>query len=267
MESTRICCPQIDHFILVDKADIDLFRPLAGPRTHIVDSRELMGPQFHTVPFCPRWWVSARTWPLRGWITQQLRKLAMPAIADHDIFVNVDSDVVFVREFSQDDLFVDGRLALLEVDYQNEELGKWTDISEKLLGLPKSGEIFNYVGMLIPWWRNEVVSLTEKLESLWDQPWQVTLGQRHNFSEYMLYGNYVRKRRGFENAGHVADLRPLIQTSWHKDTSSQMGLKSLFSDLPSETVGVMVHSKDRIDPADYRSHVESYWDGRLPTAA
>ena len=66
---------------------------------------------------------------MRGWITQQLRTLTMPRIVGHDIILNIDSDVVFIRRFTLDMLFDDNRLGLFEVDYCNPEIKGWAAIA------------------------------------------------------------------------------------------------------------------------------------------
>lgn len=236
-----------------------MFRQLSGPRTHIVDAREMLDPSFHKLWGRNGWWINARTPPVRGWITQQLRKLSMPRIVDHDILLNIDSDVVFIRPFTLDHLFEQARLALFEVDYRNGEIMAWAATAARLLGLPPPTETNNYVGMLIPWWRHHVTALTDAIEREQGRPWQQALARQKSFSEYAIYGAFVRRGQGLDAAGHFSDSRMLVQTSWHKDTGTAAGLESLFTSAPDSAVAVMVHSKDSISPADYRRFVEQVW--------
>lgn len=261
-ESRGVCAPDIPHYILVDPQDLPLFRQIAGPQTHVVDAREMIDPSFHKLWGRNGWWFSLSTPPVRGWITQQLRKLAMPRIVDHDILINIDSDVVLIRRFTPDILFDgEGRLGLFEVDYRNAEIMGWAQGAARLTGIAAPTETFNYVGMLIPWWRHQAVALTEAIEAAQGRPWQQALARQKSFSEYMLYGTFMRRKLGLglEAAAHFPDSRMLVQTSWHKETGSEEGLGDLFASAPESAVGVMVHSKDNVAPADYRRFVERAW--------
>lgn len=259
VESRSVCAPDIPHYILVDPQDLPLFRTLSGPTTHVVDAREMLDASFHKLWGKNGWWWSLATPPVRGWITQQLRKLAMPRIADHDIFINIDSDVVLIRPFAPERLMEGERLALFEVDYRNAEITAWGANAARLIGIAPPAQSNNYVGMLIPWWRHHVVALTDRVEEANGRPWQQVLARQKSFSEYMLYGTYVRHHLGVEAAGHFPDDRPHVQTSWHKETGTAEGLDELFASAPPEAVGVMVHSKDGVAPADYRRFAERIW--------
>lgn len=258
-ESRAVCAPDIPHYIIVDPQDLPLFRELSGPKTNVVDAREVLDTTFHKLWGRNGWWINLRTPPVRGWITQQLRKLAMPRIVDHDIFINIDSDVVLIRRFTPEIIVDQDRLALFEVDYRNDEIMGWAEGAARLTGMTPPTETNNYVGMLIPWRRECVTALTDAIEKTHGRPWQQTLARQRSFSEYMLYGSYVRRHMGLEAAGHFSDCRPLVQTSWHKDTGSAEGLGQLFASADPLAVGVMVHSKDDVAPADYRRFVEQSW--------
>lgn len=258
-ESRQRFAPEIAHYIIVDPHDLPRFRALAGPQTHVIDARDVLDASFHKLWGRNGWWINARTLPVRGWITQQLRKLAMPRIAEHDILLNIDSDVVFIRRFTLDMLFDRDRLALFEVDYRNPEIEGWAETGARLIGLPAPSTTNNYVGMLIPWWRRHVIALTDAIEAEFRRPWQITVARQRSFSEYMTYGAFARRRLGLENAAHFSDGRKLVQTSWHQPIGTAAGLEALFATAPAESVAVMVHSKDDVAPADYRRFVERIW--------
>lgn len=259
VESRRACAPGIDHYIVVDSPDLPRFRPLADRHTIILDARELLDAELHKLWGDNGWWFGRRVPPLRGWITQQLRKLAMPRVTDADVLINIDSDVVFVRPFEPDVLFDGDRLGLFEVDYRNEEIRRWSAHAAQATGVDAPDEPFNYVGMMIGWWSGVVSTMTSRIEELAGMPWQIALGRKRSFSEYMLYGTYVRCGPGREPSRHFSDNRMLVQTSWHKDTGSIEGLQELFSSLPPEAVAVMVHSKDGVDPEIYAALTRRMW--------
>lgn len=259
VESRAACAPGIPHYLLIDKPDLPLFRTLQGGNTMVVDTRELLHPSLHKLPGNNGWWFGWRTPPVRGWIAQQLCKLAMSRLADHDVLINVDSDVVFIRPFDVATFFDADRLGLFEVDYRNEEIRAWSATAARMIGIAPPAEPFNYVGNMIPWWRKEVLALTEQIGREMSLPWQLALARCRSFSEYMTYGTFVRHRRGLDAARHFADGRMLVQTSWHKPTDTHEGLAELFASVPPEAVAVMVHSKDRIAPESYRGYAEQAW--------
>lgn len=259
VDSRRVCAGHIPHFIVVDPHDVALFSQLADHNTVIVDSRELLDNAFHKLWGRNGWWISSRTLPLRGWMSQQIRKLAMPRLVDDAVLINLDSDVVFIRPFDTSMLWRQDKLGLFEVDYRNDEIVHWANVAGEMTGCTVPAVPNNYVGMLIPWWRSNVVALVDQIEQHTGRPWQEAVARRRSFSEYMTYGVYARSI-GLERASHFSDGRRLVQTSWHEDTGSDEGLARLFDPQDQDTVAVMVHSKDGIDPQRYRRHVQRMWD-------
>ena len=47
-------------------------------------------------------WMGPRTPPVRGWLVQQLAKLALTRVADNEVLVHADSDIVLTRRFRPD---------------------------------------------------------------------------------------------------------------------------------------------------------------------
>lgn len=78
--------------------------------------------------------------PLRGWIIQQLLKLAVAEQMPERIAVLADSDLVFIRPVTADTFAPGGRARLYRVD---DGIGdslprhlKWHAVAHELLGLP-----------------------------------------------------------------------------------------------------------------------------------
>ncbi|WP_120716549.1 DUF6492 family protein [Tsuneonella amylolytica] len=259
VESRRACAPGIDHYLVIDKPDLSLFAELADRHTIIVDSRELLDRELHKAWGNNGWWFGHRVLPLRGWITQQLYKLSMPRVSDASVFVNIDSDCVFVRPFEPGRLFNDGMLGLPEVDYRNDEICEWSLEAAALTGVTPPTRPNNYVGNMIPWRAKVVGALTDRIAATTGLPWQIALGRRRTFSEYMLYGIWVRCGAGFLESGHFADPRPLVHTNWDRTLASDDDFERFFSQLPDEALAVMVHSKDGIEPTHYARFARDRW--------
>ena len=72
----------IHHNIIAPRSDLELFGCLAGPRTSVRCETEFLPRTFARVPFSNIMVNLGRPWPpVRGWIQQQVIKLA--AIATH----------------------------------------------------------------------------------------------------------------------------------------------------------------------------------------
>lgn len=263
VRSRELLAPDIDHFIIVDALDLPSFKKLASTRTHIVDSRELMDREFFPVPFMKGWWQSLATMPIRGWITQQIRKLAIGKIANHDLIINVDSDVVLLKEFTPS-IFVNdrGQTALFSVDYRNEHICGWSETAAQLLGANTIAAPRNYVGMMIPWKRTLLQDLLKRVESKAGCPWQRAIARLRTFSEYQLYGHFVEELIGLDQAHSFIFTREIVKTSWDHPVKDDTSLRKFFGNLSASHIAAMVHSKDEICSSLYQAYVEDVWDGR-----
>ena len=71
-----------DHFILVDNDDFELFGQLSGPKRHVINELDILPDWLHSfrqgfATDARKLWWSLRTWPMRGWHVQQLRRIAI----------------------------------------------------------------------------------------------------------------------------------------------------------------------------------------------
>lgn len=260
VDSIRHFAPDITHYLLVDKRDIPAFRHLASPRTIIVPSEEIMHKSYRRIPGGKGFWFNLRTPPVRGWITQQLRKLGATSVTSEDILVCLDSDITFVRPFDVSQLYDAGKLTLLDVDYTDDMVLRWTRVAERLLNLPAgSVPLRGHVGSLIIWSRADLLKLQAHLERENGVPWQVAIGRQITFSEYILYGVFVREVLGYPASDHVASRRPLVRQPWQHDLGHEAGLRSYIEDIEPGNIAVMIHSKDGITARQTRPLFEAAW--------
>src|SRR5215510_8787252 len=83
----------VQHHIIVPPFDLKLFTQLASSRTHIRCEAEFLPRTFIPVPFCNITINLTRPLPpVRGWIQQQLVKLAAVAASEDDVALLADSD-------------------------------------------------------------------------------------------------------------------------------------------------------------------------------
>jgi Family of unknown function (DUF6492) len=250
------------HYLIVDAPDVARFKSLASNRTIIVDSREVMDARFTRLPLRGGTWINWRTLPMRGWISQQIRKLASPRVADEEILVMIDSDTALVRPFTPDHVREGDDLGLLDVDYCAGMVPKWTIVAEDLLGLSSPTPLRGHVGHLICWHRDHILGLQKHVEATTGLPWQVAVGRKPTFSEYITYGVYVREVLGYEASRHQPTTRPLVKQPWNYDLRTDAGRTAYFAEIEPDNIAVMVHSKDGISPADVRPYLDPIFAGK-----
>ena len=81
----------VHHHIIVPRSDIKLFGRLAGQRTHILCEADFLPRSFVHLPGSNFTFNLRRLFPpVRGWILQQIVKLAAVAASDSDVVVVVE---------------------------------------------------------------------------------------------------------------------------------------------------------------------------------
>lgn len=194
---------------------------------------------------------------------QQIKKIAAIKAIPEQTLVFCDSDTAFFRPFRRDDLLVHGKMGLLDVNYVNDDIRRWTSTARRLLGIPQSeGGYRNHVGYLICWNREIVEALQRRIERVTGIRWQLALARSISFSEYTLYGIFVREVLGYDAANHVASDVPLIKALLGRASTNGSEINDLFSDFDPQTIGIMVHSKDGIEPHHFRHRLEECWRNR-----
>ena len=220
--------PSIEHWIVVPHDDQSLFRPLHNHRRRILSHRDLL-PGWVKVPMPgPVWrrrlglprrdvFLTRFSLPVRGWIMQQVLKLATALASDADIAIHADSDNSFIRPLRLDD-FVRGEKVRLfrepdRVDLDTHD--RWHAVANQLFGLPTgTPHAGDYIDPLVSWRRSVVQQMVDRLQHLSGAPWQTTLARTPHFAEYILYGVFAETVLGLEAAGLFVDTRSLCHVQW-----------------------------------------------------
>lgn len=244
-----------EHYVLVDDIDIPQFRELERFGTRIVDSRDLISSNYKRLPFS-RVWMSKRGRPVRGWMTQQLRKMAFAAQAPTEHFLFVDSDIVFVRSFAPNEFHRNGRSPLFMTEWFNKESLGWANQSRRLLQLPGKDSSHGYVHPTF-WTREVTRKMLEALETR--GPWQDVISSQSSFSEYTLYGIFAEEKVGLDELGLYPFNEPLMHLSWAYDTSNPVERDRFIRDLPETSYAMMFHSKHRTPVTAYEQQVRAIW--------
>jgi hypothetical protein len=257
------CAPDVPHYLIVDNRDLAAFRHLEGGNRRLIVSESLVGHWLKRLPGKKSYWLSFRAPPVRGWIIQQILKIAAVDAVSERTLIFCDSDTSFFRHFDRTDLLVDGKIGLLDIDFTNDDIHRWTEAGKRLLGL--SGQIAKrgHVGNMICWNRETILAMRRRIAETTGSDWQVALARTPSFSEYMLYGMYVREVAGYRAVDHAPSDVPLVKASWGEDLGSGAAIDRFFSNFDPRTVAVMVHSKDGINPNRFEAKLEQLW-GSLP---
>jgi Family of unknown function (DUF6492) len=235
--------PTFRHYIIVDRADRPVFAHLESARTILVEAESVIDQRFIRIPWKGSSWYNWRALPMRGWISQQVYKLAAVKAVAEDILVMTDSDTTFVRPFTVQNFLVDGKTGLLDVDYCAGMVPTWTGVSRKLLGLQSEPPLRGHVGNLIAWRREHILALHSHIEQTTGLPWQIAIARQRTFSEYILYGIYIRQVLGYDSSLHAPSTRALVKQPWDYDLSSHAGLAAYFDAIEPDNIAVMIHSK------------------------
>lgn len=260
VESLAHCAPQFRHYLIIDRRDRAMFRVLESDRTTIIESEDVLSSTFVRLPLPQGYWFNWRGLPVRGWIVQQMRKIAIANVIDAENLIYVDSDTAFIRPFGEHELEVEGRLGLLDTDFLGAQTIEWTGVACRLLGL-ESGRVTprGHVGNLICWRRENVLAMQRRIEEVSGKDWQQVIARQLTFSEYIIYGTFVRAVLGYPAAQQRASDAPLIKHSWGPGLATAEGVSNFFNTFDPRTIGIMAHSKDATDLTQMRIELERQW--------
>jgi hypothetical protein len=232
-----------NHYIIVDKEDVAAFKHLASARTILIEAESIVDRRFIRIPWKGSSWYNWRTLPMRGWMSQQVYKLASVNVIPDDILVMTDSDTTIVKPVQIQNFLIDNKTGLLDVDYCAGMVPVWTKIATKLLGLSAAPALRGHVGNLIAWRREHMLGLHARIEHATGLPWQLAIARQRTFSEYVLYGCYVRDVLGYPQSQHAPSTRALVKQPWNHDLSTQAGIRNYLDTIEPDNIAVMIHSK------------------------
>jgi hypothetical protein len=187
----------VEHRIVVPRADVELFSRLEGSRTHICCEADLLPRLFLRLPFVNVTINLARPFPpVRGWIQQQVVKLAAIAASEEDVVLVVDSDVEFVRPFTAEMFVRDGVVRFFRnPDQIGTRLPRhmtWHRVARTLLRLPPVEPPYpDYISSPLAWDPNIVRQMLARVAETTGQPWLTAIAGQLDFSECVLYGLFV----------------------------------------------------------------------------
>jgi hypothetical protein len=240
----------VEHHIVVPRRDLALFGRLAGPTVRVHDVAEFLPRSFLPVPGVNGWLNLRRPFPpLRGWITQQIVKLAAAARLDADVVLLVDSDIGFIRPFGVDRFVRDGVARFYrkpdEIDDRLPRHVLWHRAARALLGLPPGQPpLPDYICWPAPWDPKVVRLLLQRVEQVTGRPWATAVGAQLHFSEEILYGVFVDEVLGAPANSYVTDAM-LCHDYSHEVPLDERGLAEFLGRVGPDDIAVMISAKSR----------------------
>lgn len=260
LDMCRKLCASVDrlapgrrHYLAVDRADRPLFESLAGPDRVLLETERFMPRTLQTTAFGRRLWLTPYGPPIRGWIYQQLVKLAITASLEEEAVVVIDSDAVFLRPLADARVLRDGRTRLYRAPgaADGPEHVKWHRVARRLLGLPRGGYTgADYITTGVTWRPDIVRDLLARIERVGRLPWRMALSWRFRFAEYILYGVFAEHVPGPQRDRVFFDDRDLCHCSWHYDLSRPEGRRAFVEGLDDDHVAALVQSNLRLPEAE-----------------
>jgi uncharacterized protein DUF6492 len=261
--------PAVEHWIVVDRADLPLFQSLQNSAATVITTEEVLPlsmrrVHLRRVGLRSNMWIQARGKPVRGWLLQQLIKLAIAEELEADVLVYADSDVVLLRPFRTS--FVIGEHGHVRLfarpDAVDETLPNhllWHRSAETLLGIGRrTPPMADFITSLVPWKRENAVALLRHVERNTGRHWLRALAGASDVSEYTLYGRFACDVLG-ERAGQYLTSSSLCRDYWAHAPLSPRELDALLDGIETEEIGVSITAKAGMQPADYVGAVEERW--------
>jgi Family of unknown function (DUF6492) len=259
----------VEHWIVVDRADLALFRSLQSNRTTLLTTEDVLPVwlrrlDIRRIGLRSNIWVQTRGKPVRGWLVQQMIKLALAQQLTADVLVHADSDVVLMRPFRTSSVIDgDGRVRLYAqpgaVDERLPNHVLWHRRAEKLLGIEHAAlPLPDFITSLVPWKRQNAVALLEHIEKETSRHWLRALAGAWNISEYTLYGRFAMDVLRVE-AGQYTTASSLCRDYWEPVPLSRQELEAFLDSTGEDQVAVMVTAKAGMQPDDYAEVFEQRW--------
>lgn len=239
----------IHHIVTPDK-DKRMFSTLAGPRCELWTVSDLLPRRFIGLPGVNAWMNVRRPFPpLRGWVAQQLVKLAMANVLDVDYFLTVDSDVVLIRPVTLEPLVREGIAHLYRLDGAvDEQLPRhleWHRRAHRLLGLPAPEPPRpDYISSFNIWTRKVVLALQERIRQTTGRHWCEAVAAELHMSEFILYGVFVDRVLG-PPANSFAGATSFCHSYWNAAPLDVTSARAFVHACEPTDLAVMLSAKSR----------------------
>lgn len=240
----------VRHVVVVDECDLPPFRGFEGDRCLVLGVRDVLPPAIREPPGTKlRVNLRRPIPPLRGWIVQQLVKLAVAEQLPERVIVLADSDVVFVRPVTASTFAPGGRARLYRcdggVDASLPRHLRWHALAHRLLGMPPPPPppLPDYVSSLACWDGEVVRRMLRRVTDVTGRRWHDRVGAALHLSEWTLYGVFADQ---VEAGRHVSlSDRSLCHSYWDTVPLATDEAAALLSAMDDGDVAYMIGAKSR----------------------
>jgi hypothetical protein len=261
----RFASPEYRHIVIVPRRDLPDFQGRLGRYgAAVVPEEELLPSWLLPVPFSRKWQLTPRGWPVRGWMRQQIIKIAYACLSTAEAVVFADSDICFVKPFDTSlVLNGDGRVRLLSEPGEGDTSmhHEWYRRACRLLGLPVSDYSgHGYIGNIVPWVPEHVRAMVRRIEAVSGREWRSVLLHEKTMSEYVVYGRFVEEVLGLPASRHfISDKARPVHEYWNQDELSDERLLAFVRTMHPEQLAIHIQSKATYSFDRYARAVRDLW--------
>lgn len=238
------------HHVIVHRADRTVFSRHEGRRCRIWTHQDFL-PKGYLHLAGTNWLNLRRPWPpVRGWVMQQISKLAVASLVDAEIALIIDSDVVLVRPIKADRFRHEHRVRLFrDEDAITEDMDRhvtWHRVARELLGLPDGATppLPDYVSPLGIWEPATVRAMQARVTESTGKPWVDAFAGQLHISEFILYGVFVDEVRSV-TAERPPSETAICHNSWERTPMGYEEANAFADQLGPDAVAMMISSHSK----------------------
>jgi hypothetical protein len=273
----RFTDPAVVHYVVVPDEDVPLFATLSSSRMVLLGYKQVLPSSFRStawfaravtaIPRVPR---GARfiavnlshPWPpLRGWVLQQVVKLSVAVRMECDTLLVIDSDAQLIRPVAEEAFATATavrfyrRPGAITAD-MTRHVG-WHSTARRMLGARPDGPppYADPIGSLISWDPDVVRQCTGRLAEVSGRDWETTVSREWDFSEYVLYGEYLSEFGTPTQLSFTAD-DTLCHSHWDPHPLDMEGARRFLDSLDARAVAVHIQSNSHT-PTDVLAYIRS----------
>ncbi len=244
---------------------MSLFARFESERRRVIPASHFLPKWLRPLPrFVQRrrrqYWWSFRTQPVSGWHVQQFLKIAAAISLPHQRYCILDSDIVFFRDFDLSRFEAPNSIPLLDLpgavpaDFAPHAHGVKT--SHRLLGLPTPPlPATDFIGHIIFWDQQTTRAMASRIETVTGLEWVEALCRTHGFSEYMLYGYFVRNEARLCDPHTLTSRTPCV-SYWDAPELSAGALDAMLRSADQDDVAFSVASFSGTPVSTIRAAIE-----------
>lgn len=259
IERFSLLCESIDqlvygyqrHYVIVNDDDVPVFERFDSGRRTVLPGSRFLPTWLRLMPAFlmrnrRRVWFSLRSGPVHGWHVQQILKISAASQLPEARFCLVDSDNVFFRAFDVG-AYAGGDytplyLAPAAIAADSPLHANWAVNCGRLLGHdPIAFPADDHIGNVIVWDKATLLAMIGTIEQVTGRNWVEALCRTRSFSEYLLYGYFVRTSRQ-HLAAHRTVTQSLASAHWKDVPLDWPAVRAMVAQAPKGTVALCIES-------------------------